>query len=151
MELGKQKPFVWDDPRFMATTGAKRTTDAPRAKGAITLDGTTTNWPGIPPNLIAGNRLAVGSSAEGFEGSFRICWDDTNLYMLVYVKDSTPLKNVNPPARLWSADAVELFVGTEKPDEGGPMQFLDRHLILGAGKEGVAAYSFAGRAGAVSV
>ena len=144
VELGKQPPFVWDDPRFTLTTGARRTTDAPRAKGPITLDGTATNWPGIPPNLIVGNRLCLGRAADGLEGSFRVCWDDANLYVLVNVKDATPLKNENPPPRLWCGDAVELFLGTEKTDEGGPMQFLDRHLLLGAGAAGNAPFYFSG-------
>ena len=120
----------------------RRSAEAPRAKGPISLDGTISNWPGVPPNLIPGSRLTLGGSAEGLEGSFRLCWDDTHPYIMVQVKDPTPLRNENAPEKLWSADGIEVFLGTEKPDEGGPLQFLDRQVLVGAPGVGIAPFYY---------
>lgn len=133
---GEKKPFVLDDPRFTMSAGAKRNLNIARATGPIKLDGTTTNWPGVPAEPISSARLVQGAEAKGLEASFKLCWDDQNLYLLANVVDSTPMKNDQTDFKnLWSGDGIELFLGSEKVGEGGPLLFSDRQILLGAGKD----------------
>ena len=142
--LGGKAPFVYDNPLF-SSTGANltRTASIPRAVGPIKIDGTTQNWPGIPPYLLPGSRIVFGADAGGVEGTFKLCWDDANLYVLAYVNDPTPLKNTNKGDMLWSGDGVELFLGTEKADQPGQLLFSDRHLLIGAEAAGKAPFYYA--------
>ena len=40
------------------------------------------------------------------------------------------------PADLWNGDGIEIFLGAESPDKGGPMLFTDRQILVGAAKSG---------------
>lgn len=131
---GEKKPFVLDEPRFTMASGAKRNVNIARATGPIKLDGTTNNWPGVPAETISSARLVQGGEAKGVEASFKLCWDDQNLYLLTNVVDATPMKNEMEPSKLWSGDGIELFIGSEKVGDGGPLLFTDRQLLIGAGK-----------------
>ncbi|MEJ0000428.1 MAG: sugar-binding protein [Verrucomicrobiota bacterium] len=140
--LGGKAPYVFDDPSFAQTGNAKQATTAPHATGPIAVDGTTRNWPGIPPNTISGKRLVLGSEAGGVEGTFKVCWDETNLYILATVIDPTPMMSKVPVSGLWSGDALEIFTGTEKLDDGGPLLFTDRHLTVGVPGPGKAPFHY---------
>lgn len=130
--LGERKPFVFNDPRFVQKGGGKKNIAIARAGGPIKIDGIAENWPGVPSETISSARLVEGSAAEGLEASFKLCWDDTNLYLLANVMDSTPMQNQHPGVALWSGDGIELFIGGEKVGEGGPLLFTDRQVLLGA-------------------
>ncbi|MDE1170098.1 MAG: sugar-binding protein [Verrucomicrobium sp.] len=134
--LGKEKPFVLDLPRFTSVLAAQRTTSIPRATGPIALDGSGAHWPGVPPERIESGRLVVGADASGLSATYKACWDDANLYVLVHVTDPTPLQNRHTARWFWMGDAVEVFVGTEEPDHGGPLRFTDRHYVVGAKQPG---------------
>jgi len=128
-------PFVFNDPRFMKKVGAaRRVCTAPRALPGIAIDGTANGWPGTPPVSIPSDRLVIGSMANGLQGTFRLCYDDTNLYLRVDVRDTTPMRNDYTGNKIWSADAIELFIGAENLDKPGPLQFGDRQVLLSAGK-----------------
>ncbi|HEY0256300.1 MAG TPA: sugar-binding protein [Candidatus Methylacidiphilales bacterium] len=142
---GERPPYVYDDPRFTQAGDQKKSTSAPHSTGPIVVDGTTQNWPGVPPEVISGKHLVLGSDAGGVEGSFKVCWDEQNLYILATIIDPTPLQNKQTqPADYWNGDALEIFLGGEKIDEGGPLLFSDRHLVINAGQSGNAAYYYAG-------
>ena len=100
--------------------------------GPITIDGTTKNWPGTPPIILSGKRVVFGADNGGTEGSYKVCWDDKNLYLLVTVVDPTPLQSKVTGDKIWNGDGVELFFGAENLDQGGPLIFSDRHLVVGA-------------------
>jgi hypothetical protein len=136
VELGKKPPFKFDDPRFSQAGVADNTAAIPRAPGAIKLDGTANGWPGIPPEQISSKRLAIGASDGGVQASFKLCHDDQNLYVLVDVTDPTPMKNDHTGADIWNGDGVEVFIGVEDPDQGGPLLFKDRQILLSAGTVG---------------
>jgi hypothetical protein len=142
VELGKSAPYAFDDPQFAPAGNARKTANAPRATGPIALDGTTANWPGIPPEVVSGSHVVTGADSGGVEGTFKLCWDDKNLYVLASIVDPTPLHNShqNVPADIWNGDAIELFLGSENLDQGGPLIFSDRHLCVGAGAAGVAPF-----------
>jgi hypothetical protein len=72
--------------------------------------------------------------ATGLEASFKLCWDDTNLYLLAHVADSTPMRNAYRGDTIWSGDGIELFVGYEQVGEPGPLLFTDRQILLSAGR-----------------
>ena len=147
LEFGKRKPFVLDDPRFKVDShAAKRTVAAPRAVGPIVLDGQRNGWPGIPPEQITGKRLVMGADAGGLDATFRLCWDDTNLYFMANVTDATPMKNSHSGDTIWNGDAIELFIGGENLDQAGPLIFSDRQILLSGGKPGGKCQSYVANA-----
>lgn len=131
--LGKEKAFVFDDPRFdgKSKRNSSKTIQIPKALPGMKLDGTTSNWPGRPAEPIESSRLVLGAPNPDLRGDFRLCWDEKNLYLNVQIKDKTPLQNQKTADKLWSADGVELFIGAAALDQGGNMIFSDRQILLG--------------------
>lgn len=131
---GQRPAYVFDDPRFNQKSAGQKTLKITRATGPITIDGGTKNWPGIPAETISGKRLVegttAGTGADGVEGSFKLCWDEKNLYVLANIVDPTPMQNSNPVDDIWRGDAVELFIGGENIDQGGALLFTDRQILL---------------------
>lgn len=135
--LDGKAPYLFDEPRFAARAAqATRTVTAGHATGPMAIDGQLDGWPGRPPERIGGDRLVNGRGSAGLEAAFKVSWDEENLYLLVPVTDATPMKNSRKGGQLWSADGVELFVGSEKLDQGGPLMFGDRHILIGGGENG---------------
>jgi len=141
--LGDQKPYVFNNPRFTASGALHNVVTAPRATGPITIDGTTHNWPGIPPERISGERLILGTNADGFDATYRLCWDQEHLYVLANVNDPTPMLNSQSGANLWNGDGLEIFAGSENLDQSGPLIYSDRQILLGAGQGGKYYYNHA--------
>jgi hypothetical protein len=143
VELGQQPPYIYDNPQFGQAGSSKKVASIPHARGAIKLDGSGTNWPTIPPEIISGKNVVVGSDAGGVEGTFKLCWDETNLYVMASIVDPTPLHNKETsPSRLWNGDALQIFLGSEKIDEGGALLFSDRDIMIGAGVSGPALFYY---------
>jgi hypothetical protein len=134
--FGQRPPYVYDNPKFTQAGGGRKAIGIQRATGAIAIDGSAHHWPGVPAEQIPADRLVEGSDAGGLEASFKLCWDDTNLYLLARVSDPTPIRNQQQGNMIWSGDAIELFVGHEKLDQSGPLLFSDRQIFLSAGKVG---------------
>src|SRR5690606_2240547 len=82
------------------------------------------------------SRLVQGTKTDNFEAAVKLSWDENNLYLLANVKDSTPMINPEASNRLWNGDGLELFIGSEKIGDGGPLLFTDRQVLIGAGKSG---------------
>ncbi|HSI83456.1 MAG: sugar-binding protein [Candidatus Methylacidiphilales bacterium] len=135
--MGKEKPYVFDDSRFNGKggAGAGRTKVAVRALPGVKLDGTTTNWPGVPGEPIESSRLVIGQPNPDLRADYRVCWDETNLYFYIQVQDKTPLMNEKSGEGLWSGDGIELFIGSRDLKAPGNLTFSDRQIFLGAGKE----------------
>ncbi len=133
VQQGERAPFAFDNARFTAKGGNKHVL-IPKAPGAIKIDGRFEGWPGVPPELISKQRVVEGSPGET-EAAFRLCWDAKFLYVMVNVTDSTPQKNTQTGNGLWRGDGVELFIGAEKLDAPGGLQFTDRQILLGAGEK----------------
>ena len=132
--LNGEPPYVFDHPRFTGGPGdTVRTVRAGHAVGPMAVDGQLAGWPGCPPERIAPDRLTVGRDSQGVEASFKVCWDEDALYLLAEVSDPTPMQNQHSGADLWSADGLELFIGSEALDQGGPLRFTDRQILIGAG------------------
>ncbi len=131
--LGRRPAFAWDDPRFQTKGAGQKTVSIPRALGPMKLDGRRTSWPGTPPETVGASRLVLGADSSGFDGSFRLCWDDQNLYFHVQVNDPTPMRNAQQGAAIWNGDGVELFIGWEDTDRNGSLLFSDRQVLLSAG------------------
>lgn len=131
--LDKRKAFAWDDPRFQAAGRGQKTVAIPRAVGPIKLDGSRNGWPGTPPETISSSRLVIGADSSHFDASFKLCWDDSNLYVLVQVSDPTPMRNSEQAGGMWNGDGSELFIGHETPNQEGPLLFSDRQVLLSAG------------------
>ena len=140
--LNGQAPYVFQNARFTQQGDTRKTASIPHATGPIKINGATQNWPGIPPEIVSGQRLVFGGDAGGVEGTFKLCWDDTHLYLVASVVDPTPLQNQMSDGQLWAGDGIELFLGTEKIGQGGPLLFTDRHLLLGAASAGKAPFFY---------
>jgi hypothetical protein len=127
---GERAPYLFENARFADSGGSKKVL-IPRvpAGSTIKIDGRFEGWPGMPPELIPKQRVVEGSAGET-EAAFRLCWDAKNLYIMVNVTDATPLKNSHAGADLWQGDGVELFIGGEKLDQAGGLQFNDRQILL---------------------
>lgn len=133
--LNGESPYLFSHPRFTGGSGdSVRMVRAGHAVDSMTIDGQLSGWPGRPPERIAPDRLIVGSDSMGVEASFKVCWDEEALYLLAHVTDPTPMQNARSGADLWAGDGLELFVGSEAIDEGGPLRFMDRQILIGAGK-----------------
>ncbi len=131
--LEGEKPFAFDDPRFNASAApAVRSYAAGRAESPVKADGLQDGYPLRPPERIPPARLVLGRGAEGLEASFKATWDDEALHLLVSVTDPTPMNNAKSGKGLWNGDCVELFLGTEALEQGGPTLFSDRQILLGA-------------------
>lgn len=135
--FGQKEAFVFKDPRFDAHASgpSNKVVAVPKALPGLALDGTTRNWPPRPAEPIESSRLVLGNPNPNLRGDFRLCWDETNLYFLIQVKDVTPGRNEHEPKSFWSGDNVELFIGTQQPGQKGSMIFSDRQILLGAGKK----------------
>ncbi len=143
---GSAERFVFDDARFNKKGFSKNSVNSSKVKGPLPVNGTADGWPGMPAERIGSDRLVQGSSAEGLEASFKTCWDESFLYVLVDISDSTPMRNDNAPDMLWSGDCVELFIGSESLDKGGPLLFSDRQILLSGSKAAGKASCFYARA-----
>ena len=141
---GLKPAFAYDDPRFSMASGAKQNAEAPHARGPIAIDGATQNWPGTPAVTVSGKHVVQGTDSGGTEGAFKLCWDEKNLYLLLNVVDPTPMmnKHAGHPEDVWNGDAAEIFLGTEKIEEGGTLLFSDRHLMIGAAGPGKAPFFY---------
>jgi hypothetical protein len=98
----------------------------------MAVDGKQDGFPLRPPERISSSRLVMGRDAEGLEASFKGAWDDKNLYLLVSVTDSSPKSNSNRGEWIWDGDGIEIFLGAESVDKGGPMLFSDRQVLVSA-------------------
>ncbi|HYD84258.1 MAG TPA: sugar-binding protein, partial [Opitutus sp.] len=133
--FGQQRPFSFDDPRFVPHSGGGlKEVTVPRAPVGFTLDGTTRAWPQRPAEPIEPARLSHGLPNEKLRADFRLCWDDAKLYLHVQVKDATPMLNHRRPRAFWMGDCVEIYLGTEKLEQGGTPLFSDRHILLAASR-----------------
>ena len=130
--LGAKKPWTFDDPRYNGSGTATRSYAIGRPVGKMAVDGKQDGYPLRPPERISGARLVMGRDAEGLEASFKGSWDDKCLYLLVTVSDASPQSNKEKGEWIWNGDAIEVFLGAESPDKGGPMLFTDRQILVSA-------------------
>jgi hypothetical protein len=131
-------PFKINDPRFSQQSGKEkghRMVSAGHVVKPFKIDGTMEGWPTRPPERIGSDRVVTGTSSQDLEATFKICWDEKNLYLLTQVTDHSPLNNSNNGSDLWNGDGVELFIGSEHLDQGGTLLFSDHQLMLGASRE----------------
>ncbi len=132
---GARKPYAYDDPRFaLKKGGSKKTIVVSRMLKPVVLDGQRGEWPGVPPTRIGPDSLVMGRAAENFEASFRLAWDDTNLYVYAEIVDTTPMQNQAKDESIWGSDSIEVFIGYDNLNEGGSLQFCDRQILVRGGK-----------------
>jgi len=144
--LGGAQPFEFDDPRFATRGrgGASKVINIPRAEIAMKIDGVMNDWPGQPGEPVSGRNMVIGKNAGSLGADFRLCWDESNLYLFVQVKDAIPAMNKNPATKYWSGDAIELFIGGEAPSEAGFPRFTDCHILLAATTDALAPFHVEG-------
>lgn len=130
--FGAKSAWRFNDPRYNGDGGATRSYSIGRPVAAMAVDGKQDGFPLRPPERISSSRLVMGRDAEGLEASFKGAWDDKNLYLLVSVSDSSPQSNKNRGEWIWDGDGIEIFLGAESVDKGGPMLFSDRQVLVSA-------------------
>lgn len=133
---GKKAAYTLDDARFAGLGPLHNDLAVERAVGPVAMDGAAAGFPGAPAALISPRRLALGSDADQFSASFRLCWDDANLYFLGNVVDPTPARNELSGSNLWEGDCVELFIGQKDLQAVGHPLPTDAHILLGASASG---------------
>ncbi len=131
---GVTPPWQFDHPQFAGRSGGRRTVEAGRAVAPVSVNGQDQGYPGRPPVRIPAVRVVNGASDSAVEASFKSCWDERNLYLLIRVSDPTPMRNKLNGKDLWRGDGVEIFFGAEAPDTTGPLLASDRQLLLGGGE-----------------
>ncbi len=131
--LGGKTPFVFDDPRFTDKGVRQESINIARAPAPLTIDGSSEGWPGIPAHRVGGNRLVQGTPGA-VEAAFKLAWDHEHLYVIVDVRDPTPMRNDRSADTIWQGDGIELFIGHEKLEQSGAMLFTDRQILISAGQ-----------------
>jgi len=134
--LGAKPAWRFDDPRYNGAGAAPRAYSIGHPVAKISVDGRQDGYPLRPPERIPSSRLVMGRDGEGLEASFKGAWDRERLYLLVTVADRSPMCNAQSGDRLWNGDGIEVFLGAESVDRGGPMLFTDRQILVGAAKSG---------------
>ena len=135
--FGDAEPYRFEHPRFQPRrTDARRTVSAGRPVGPMSVDGMQSGYPGRPPELISADRIVSGTDDPAFNASFKVAWDDAHLYLLVAVRDATPFCADKSLPHAWNGDCIELFLGHEAPEQGGPLLASDRQILLRASPEG---------------
>ncbi|HEV7301310.1 MAG TPA: sugar-binding protein [Tepidisphaeraceae bacterium] len=132
--LGQRPPFAYDDPRFQMKAGGKKIVNAARMVKPFELDGSRNEWPFLPAERVGAEGLVLGEHAKDFEGTFRIAWDEQNLYLYAEVSDPTPMVNNGRADLIWANDAIELFTGADDLDQGGGLKFRDRQVVIRGAK-----------------
>jgi hypothetical protein len=136
--LNGSAPYQINDPRFTNQTGAGKkrgVVSAAHVVNPFKINGTADGWPALPPVRIGSDRVVDGMMGTGLEATFKVCWDEKNLFLLVLMSDSTPLNNTQSGVGLWNGDGVELYIGSEHLDQDGSLLFSDHQLLLGAGRD----------------
>ena len=128
--FGEKAPWRFDDQRYNGKDVGPRGFSIGRPIAKMAVDGKQDGYPLRPPERIAPTRLVLGRDAEGLEASFKGSWDDRNLYLLVTVRDSSPMSNKEKGEWIWNGDGIEIFLGAESIDKGGPMLFTDRQVLV---------------------
>lgn len=130
---GVTPPWQFDHPGFAGHDGGRLVAEAGRATAPVGVNGQDQGYPGRPPVLIPTGRVVSGASNNGIEASFKSCWDEQKLYLLIRVSDPTPMRNRMTGKNLWRGDGIEVFFGAEAPETAGPLLGSDRQLLLGSG------------------
>lgn len=61
-------------------------------------------------------------SSDDFEGSYKLCWSEEALYVLVEIKDDSLFDQYSDPLKLWwDDDCVEVFI--DEDNSGGEHQY----------------------------
>ncbi len=132
--FGLAEPWKFDDPRYNGKGDATRRCSIGHPIAPMAVDGKQDGYPLRPPERISSSRIVMGRDAEGLEATFKGAWDKDNLYLLVTIKDRTPMCNRHSGDRLWNGDGIELFLGAEEIEKGGPMLFTDRQIMISGAK-----------------
>ncbi|GAA3408242.1 sugar-binding protein [Paenibacillus hodogayensis] len=78
----------------------------------------------------------TGTGGMFMKAGFSFAWDPSNLYVFAEVTDPTPMMNSFKNANVWKGDAIELFVGSEAPEQKEGLLVSDRQLIMSAANDG---------------
>lgn len=135
--FGAKEPWVFDDPRYNGKGSGTRSYSIGRPIAKIATNARQDGYPLRPPERISSARLVMGRDAEGLEASFKGAWDDRNLYLLVTIRDASPMSNKEKGEWICNGDGIEIFLGAESIDKGGPMLFTDRQILVSGAKSDV--------------
>ena len=115
---GKTYHLVWVLQNACGTTKDTVVVSFAGSGGTLTIQKTSTPptinntvidtaaWGNISETQAA---LWYGVSISGFSSGFKMCYDDSNLYVLVQIQDSTPHSTANNILATYNNDALELF------------------------------------------
>jgi len=105
--------------------------EAIRLAAAPTIDGNLADWSGGIPSYNSVFRVFSHSSWNGtddVEASWRLGWDDTNLYVAVEVTDDIHVQT-QIGNQIFRGDSVDLQIDTDRDGDFGPVVNLDDFQI----------------------
>jgi len=132
--LGERRPYVFRDARFLPRPEREAPlVSAEKLPRALRIDGRADDWPRGSAQLVAPTHVAEGNIDARFHGGFRLAWDEQHLFLWVHVRDPSARQNERSGERLWSGDAIELFIGAKELARPGSLTADDRQILIGAG------------------
>ncbi|MFT4023753.1 MAG: sugar-binding protein, partial [Flavihumibacter sp.] len=136
LALGNKKPFTYD---FGPGKSGRTTTNSLtifRTEKPIEVDGRLdAYWPKGEAIVLSEKDRVMGIQQEGTAAVINLAYDDQFLYVWAQVKDPDPARNAFEGEDVWNGDAIELFIGPDRADEGGALQVNDRQVVLAAGQD----------------
>jgi len=100
-------------------------------------------WEGAAHVSLDATDIVMGVLTNDISAEFFLAWYGNNLYFRADITEPTPMRNVaawagehhpdwNPWGWIWASDAIELFIGPDRINEGGGMHRTDIQLLFGA-------------------
>jgi hypothetical protein len=111
-------------PAFATHSESRSVTHAPRAAGAMRVDGIAdeADWDRAAWRDINYRWLGPDYTPEDFEGRFKLVWTPERLYLLVEITDDILFdSHRHPLVQYWDDDCLEVFV--DEDYSGGDHQF----------------------------
>ena len=112
------------DSAFATHAESRTLTHAPRAAGAMRVDGVAdeADWDRATWRNIEHKWLGPDYTPEDFEGRFKLVWTPERLYLLVEITDDILFDSHRDPlVQYWDDDCLEIFV--DEDFSGGDHQY----------------------------
>ena len=95
----------------------QKTVMAPKAPGAVKIDGDLSDWDKkYPLTMKDESYFKEGDDWQGPEdlsGDAYIMWDENNLYLAAVITDKIPMVNKQEKQNIWNGDALEVVLGLD--------------------------------------
>ena len=131
--LGKKTPYRYNFGPGRSGRDKTNSITIFRTDKPIIIDGIKDNyWPDGNTIVLNDQQRVTGIKQQNSNAVMSLAYDENYLYIFADVTDNSPMTNTQTGDGIWNGDAIELFIGPDNPDNGGPLQVNDRQVVLGA-------------------